>query len=160
MKIAKILLLVGLGWAIMGQDGCQESSDQIQNRKQEELSRQGVTQIGLPSIVNFQEKRTYKMILELRDTEIKTITYIIDMNGKLHKVCDSIGYGIPYATQYTNPMQDRHTNYGMPQADPNGLFSPASADGTWVLCLNHETKKMSPVFIEPRVIVSPFALNI
>jgi hypothetical protein len=159
MKSLKILLLLGLGWAVMGQEGCNESSDSIQNRKQEELSRQGVEQVGLPSIVNFQEKRTYKMILELRDTEIKTVTYIVDMSGKLHKVCDSVGYGIPYATQYTNPMQHIY-GYAMPQADPNGLFSPTSADGTWVLCLNHETKKMSPVFIEPRVIVSPFALNL
>ena len=26
------------------------------------------------------------------------------MNGGYHKVCDSLGYGLPYATQYTNPF--------------------------------------------------------
>ena len=138
------------------------SATDIERKKQEELSLQGVQQVGLPAVVNFQEKRTLKMILELRDTELKTITYTQDMNGGLHKICDSVGYGIPYATQYTNPTTLETTHNGlttMPQADPNGLYSPASADGTWVLCLNTETKKMSPVFVEPRIIVSPFALG-
>ena len=141
-----------------------EPSDVTQNRKQEQLNQQAVASVGMPAIVSFQEKRILKMILELRDTEIKTVTYTQDMNGNLHKLCDSIGYGIPYATQYTNPQRvaDSQTERGivtLPQADPNGLFSPASADGTWVLCLNTETNKMSPVFVEPRVIVSPFALK-
>ena len=44
------------------------------------------------------------------------------------------------------------------QADPNGLFAPASADGTWVMCLDPKTKEVKPVYIEPRVIVTPFEL--
>ena len=47
----------------------------------------------------------------------------------------------------------------VPQADPNGLFSPASADGTWVMCLNPETNQAAPLYVEPRIIVSPFELN-
>jgi len=103
------------------------------------------------------------MILELRDSEkLPTFTYITDMQGGLHKICDSVGYGIPYATQYTNPQRKEAGQYGnlaLPQADPNGLFSPASADGTWVLCVNKQTKGLSPVYIEPHIIVSPFALG-
>lgn len=146
--------------------GCIESpnsSDQIQRQQQEQLSKQAVRSVGMPAIVNFQEKRMLKMILELRDTEIKTITYTQDMEGVLHKLCDSIGYGVPYATQYTNPQkyyrEYDHGAVGMPQADPNGLFSPPGAEGTWILCLNKETHKMSPVYVEPRVIVSPFVLQ-
>lgn len=138
---------------------CDENSDQIQRRQQERLSRQAVNSVGMPSITNFQEKRILKMILELRDTEIRTITYTQDMNGNLHKLCNSIGYGIPYATQYTNPQRrDFDAGAVLPQADPNGLFSPASAEGSWVLCFDKNAKKMSPVYVEPRIIVSPFAL--
>lgn len=147
-------------------DPLPKSSDRIINEQQEQLSKQAAHQVGMPSIVNYQEKRNLKMILELRDSEIKTTTYLFDMYGKLHKLCDSIGYGIPYATQYTNPqkvdggMNTPSTgNVAIPQADPNGLFSPQSADGTWVLCLNKETKKMSPVYVEPHVVVSPFGLE-
>lgn len=149
--------------------GCDQattpSSDQLQNSQQEVLSKQAVQSVGMPSIINFQEKRILKMILELRDSEkLSTYTYITDMSGHFHKVCNSIGYGIPYATQYTSPMRVEsrvtvHESVTLPQADPNGLFSPASADGTWVLCLNPMTKKISPVYMEPRIIVSPFELN-
>jgi hypothetical protein len=104
----------------------------------------------------------FKDILELRDQNVATTTYIVDMNGNRHKICDSVGYGLPYATQYTNPQRvysDTHGYGTLPQADPNGLYSPASADGTWVMCVNHKTGKPQPMYIEPRVIVSPFPLD-
>lgn len=146
--------------------GCDmpENSDQIQNAKQEQISKQSVRAVGLPAITNFQEKRILKDILELRDrADLITYTYITDFNGHLHKRCNSIGYGIPYATQYTNPQKvEWHSNSGnatVPQADPNGLFSPASADGTWVLCKVPGSDKLSPTYIEDRVTVSTFPLD-
>lgn len=152
--------LILLALILMGCDEM-ENSDNQQRHDQERLSKQSNASVGMPSIVNFQEKRVLKQILEMRDTAITTVTYTQDMNGKLHKICDSVGYGIPYATQYTNPQ--RISDFGhevLPQADPNGLFSPASAEGTWVTCYNHAAKKTSVVYIEPRVIVSPFALEV
>jgi len=64
-------------------------------------------------------------------------------------LCNSIGYGLPYATQYTHPSL----------ADPNGLYTPSSAEGTWVLCLNPKTKEAEPQYIEPRIIVSTYPLE-
>jgi len=145
----------------------QPTATDIEAQKQEQLTRQGINSVGLPAIVNFEEKRTLKTILELRDTKISTITYLVDMQSKLHKLCNSIGYGLPYATQYTNPqMATWSSNRGsvvLPQADPNGLYSPAAAEGTWVLCLDPNAKDkdnaVSPIYIEPRIIVSPFPLT-
>jgi len=139
------------------------TSTQIERKKQEELSMQAVTQVGMPAIVNFAEKRMMKDIMELRDTNVATTTYLVGMNNQLTKICNSVGYGLPYATQYTNPSrvvydQGRGSQV-IPQADPNGLYSPASADGTWVLCVDHKDGKAKPVFIEPRIIVSPMALQ-
>lgn len=141
-----------------------QTAAQIERKKQAELSLQGVQQVGMPAIVNFSEKRMMKDILELRDKNVATTTYTMDMNGKLHKICDSVGFGLPYATQYTNPSMPQRTSdgggvYVLPQADPNGLYSPASADGTWVQCVDPRTKKATVVYIEPRVIVSPFPLG-
>jgi hypothetical protein len=157
----QILALVAVATLLTACD-VKESSTQIERRKQEELTMQAVTQVGMPAITNFAEKRMMKDILELRDQNVATTTYITDMNGKLHKICNSVGYGLPYATQYTNPQRiagDGHGYVTLPQADPNGLYSPASADGTWVLCIDSKSGKPKPVFIEPRVIVSPIAIG-
>lgn len=158
MKIITILGLLLTMAIACGNDGCTDSDSQ-QREQQEKLNLQSNMEVGMPAIVNFQEKRMLKMIMELRDTEIKTITYTQDMNGKLHKLCDSLGFGVPYATQYTNPSRVNSSGHTVPQADPNGLFSPPGAEGTWVLCYNNETRKPSPVYVEPRIIVSPFHLT-
>jgi len=138
------------------------NSTQIERQKQEELSLMAVQSVGMPSITNFAEKRMFKDILELRDRSVPTTTYLVGMNNQLTKLCDSVGYGLPYATQYTNPQRTVDYTHGvatLPQADPNGLYSPASAEGTWVLCVDHKTGKPQPLYIEPRIIVSPFALQ-
>lgn len=159
----KLLMILPVLSLLAGCDFPDDSTSK-ERKQQEVLSRQSVNEVGMPAIINFQEKRMMKQILELRDTTISTITYIVDMNGKLHKVCDSVGYGLPYATQYTNPQKRDNNVYEhdlvLPQADPSGLYSPSSANGTWVLCLDTDKKKSTPVYIEPNVIVSPYALKI
>lgn len=137
-----------------------ETSDDVQSAKQEVMLMQATRAVGMPAITNFQERRMLKEILELRDQTIATTTYIMDLYGKLHKVCDSIGYGLPYATQFTNPSRYSGNNTTLPQADPNGLFSPSSAEGTWINCTDPATKQARVVYIEPRVVVSPFPLNV
>ncbi len=164
--VALIISILAFSTAVMiFVSGCEQgppTSDQIANRQQEQLSQQAIQSVGMPAIVNFQEKRFLKQILELRDTKLSTITYTQDLQAKLHKLCDSVGYGIPYSTQYTNPQRivgdSYHAIASIPQADPNGLFSPAEAEGTWILCLDPATKDVSPVYVEPRVIVSTFPL--
>jgi hypothetical protein len=164
----KLLALLPLV-AILAACGPQRppTSNEIEHAKQEELSKRGVQTVGMPAIVNFAEKRMMKDIIEKRDQMYPTYTYIVDMNGKFHKVCDSLGYGLPYATQYTNPQSRQVTTTSgggitsdiMAQADPNGLYSPASADGTWVMCLNPKTKKAEPQYIEPRIVTLTYPLE-
>jgi hypothetical protein len=76
---------------------------------------------------------------------------------------ECIGYGLPYATQYTNPEKvqvDRTQTYGtLPQADPNGLFMPSNAEATWIMLIDPTTKEPRPVYCEVRVLISPFKLN-
>ena len=147
------------------------TSNEKERQQQEVLSGEALSQTGMPNIKNFRERKMLKEILELRDQQgLVTYTYVFNqLNGKLVFLGQSIGYGIPYATQYTNPLQvtnggmARHTgegNVAIPQADPNGLYSPASAEGTWILLLDPSgSGKVQPVYVEPRVIVSPFKLK-
>lgn len=149
------------------------TSDDIQRDQQEKMLKEATAQTGMPAINNFRERKILKDILELRDQDgLVTYTYMENLTptvvkghtalgGKLTFVGQTIGYGIPYATQYTNPQKVEWTNghpLTLPQADPNGLYSPASAEGTWVLMKDPNGKKTLPIYIEPRIVVLPFKL--
>lgn len=151
--------------------GCEKTttrgSDEKQQAMQEALLQEATAQTGMPAVKNFRERRILKDIIEMRDqASISTYTYLYsDMQGKLVFACNSVGYGIPVTTQYTNPekIAERNTyqsgSYAiLPQADPNGLFSGYSA-GTWVLCKDPKGDKVAPVLFEPNVIVSQFRLQ-
>jgi hypothetical protein len=169
MNFKKALLAVPTLLLLMGasEPGCevQPTSDQKQQAQQERLLQEGTSQTGMPAIKNFRERKLLKDILELRDQDgLATYTYVwSEMQGKMIFFCNSFGYGIPYATQYTNPQKIADHNQGgyaiLAQADPNGLFSPAAAEGTWVMCKNPKGGDVRPVYIEPRVIVAPFPLQ-
>lgn len=161
-----IVLAVFAALIVSGCDNYPLSSDAIQRQQQENLLKEGTSQTGMPGIKNFRERKLAKEILELRDQDgLATYTYLVnEMTGKLVFLGESIGYGIPYAMQYTNPQKieasAHQTGYAiLPQADPNGLFSPSSAEGTWVLLKDPNSDKVAPVYIEPRIIVSPFKLH-
>lgn len=150
-----------------GCDDGESTSDKTQRLQQEQMSQNANQQVGMPGISNFTEKKIMKRLYEMRDQNIATYTYLVDMQGRLHHVCDSMGYGLPYATQFSSPEKiqvssDGSTTYNnaplMPQSEPNGLFMPGSAEGTWVICASTKGE-FTPMYLEPRVIVSPFRLN-
>src|SRR6516162_4851880 len=85
------------------------SSDQVQHDQEEILLQAANAATGMPAIVNFTERKMMKRIFEIRDQVINTTTYIVDMNGHPHKICDSIGYGFPLSTRFTNPSQNPRT---------------------------------------------------
>jgi hypothetical protein len=163
------LLLGGAG----GNSGCASapSSNDIQRDTQARVTGEAVREVGVPSIINFREMRQLKDIYELRDQNgLVTYTYLFpEMTGKPIFFCDSIGYGIPYATEFSAGESMQHyslesstTTYSgaerLPQAEPNGLFPPSSADGTWVLCREPGGKNVRPQYVEPKVLVTTFPL--
>lgn len=145
--------------------GCRQidssNSNNVQTQQQEQLSQQSNAVVGMPAIHNFAEKNWMKMILEKRDDpKMATHTYVLDMQGHYHKICDSLGYGLPYTTQFTNPQRFEYYYSGghylvgtLPQADPNGLYPPAQADGTWIMCLSDDKKDVDVQYIEDHVAV-------
>ena len=164
MKQFRVLVLVAL-LSVLCACEVAPSSTEKERQQQEILSGEALSQTGMPNIKNFRERKMLKEILELRDQQgLVTYTYVFnELNGKLVLLGQTIGYGIPYATQYTSPQKtiSHYDHYSvLPQADPNGLYSPASAEGTWILLLDpNGSGKVSPVYVEPRVIVSPFKLK-
>lgn len=136
---------------------------------------QGSVTVGYPAIINWAEKKNLRMIYELRDNpKLVTWSYTTDMNGKLHNACDgsnAVGYPIPYSTQFTAPKspvirkaqypsgytggsgngQGEWRTYEADQPEPNGLYMPTSAEATWVMCFNPETKEIEATYMEDRV---------
>lgn len=167
MKFKSALVAVFLavvGFATVACDQGIPTSDQQQHAQQERSNLEANKQSGFPNIVNFREKKLLKDIYELRDqANFVTYTYVFsEVSGKFTFICTSIGYGIPYATEYTNPQvsiyESNHGYITLPQADPNGLFSPATAEGTWVVCKVPDSAKVTTVYIEPRITTVPFKL--
>lgn len=173
MKIAAIIGLVMLA-------GCQQDQSGSARETQQslQLSEETAVTVGVPAIKNYAEKRQLKMIYELRDSaNLVTYTYTIDMQGKRHKVCptNSVGFGIPYSTQYTAPKALRMAksiyppssgysqsaewkSYEADQSEPNGLYMPQQADATWVICLHRDGKTLAPTYVEPRIVVYLFEM--
>jgi hypothetical protein len=150
------------------------TSDEIQTNQQEKLLKEGTSEVGMPAIKNFRERKLLKQILELRDqADFITYTYVenampnpihgvTSLGGKFTFLGVSVGYGIPYSTQFTSPqkLDSTSTHYiTMPQADPNGLFAPASADGTWIM-MKDPSGNVKPQYIEPKIATFTYKLPV
>lgn len=141
-------------------------SAQIANEQQERQLEDAVRQVPIPAITNWREKRTLKMIYELRDkTDLVTYTYITAANtGKREFLCTSMGYAINDATGFTAPDYIARSGHSwgyaiLTQAEPNGLFTPDSSNMYWVICLDPDSGKPAPVQVAGYPIVSPFKLQ-
>ena len=164
ISIPMLLLVAVLGMGASN-ESCSNAptADRLQREAQEKINKEGNAATSMPAIKNFRMRKLLKDIIELQDQDgLVTYTYTFsEMTGKYTFFCASFGYGIPYATQYTNPQKplyDQYQTATIAQADPAGLFKPASAEGTWVMCKDPNSKDVRPIYIEPRVIVSPFEL--
>lgn len=137
------------------------TADSIQAEQTARMAASAAQTVGMPNIVNFTEKRFAKLIYELKDQEVATFSYFMDMQGRLHFLCESVGYGLPASVQYSNPERvEKNSQYGygtLPQPEPNGLFMPEGLAATFVLCSDGKGG-VRPVYSEPELIVSPFKL--
>ena len=148
--------------------GCEEvksDADKTQAQATANLMSEAQSQIGMPSVTNWQQRKLMKMIYELCDREdLITYAYIkSDYKGELIFIGKCIGYGIPFSAQFTNPeriVRDNGTTFGtLPQPDPNGLFMPTSSSATWLMMIDPDTNEPRPVYLEPEIVVSPFKLH-
>lgn len=165
-----LVLMLVLAVPLMGADSCEEEKDTSNTTKEQreqtqEMTAQAHDKVGMPNITDYSERRLLKRIQELRDGMIGTHSYIINRQGEARKLCQSIGYGLPYGVQFVNPMKvvEKHDYQSIsltaiPQADPNGLFSPPNVDATWVNCIT-TSGEQKPVYSEDKVITSPVPLD-
>ena len=159
MKYFTSIAVVALTLVLSG-SGVDASTDRKQARQTEKMVQAANQAVGMPNIVNFTEKRFAKLIQELRDQEVVTYSYFMDLQGRLHFLCESVGYGMPSSVQFVNPERVFRNGHGtgtLPQPEPNGLFMPEGLAATFVLCSDNKGG-VRPVYSEPELIVSPFPL--
>ena len=115
-------------------------------RKSEQAIADSQKSIGFPEVRYFNEKKNLKEIIELRDNP-KLICYYYTKNtmtGKYVYQGKCQGYGVPYASNYTNPEK----------ADPNGMYMQGlSTTATWVSHINDKGEKEIR-YIEEEITVS------
>jgi hypothetical protein len=164
---------------LVGFSGCSGTNDKSdadaqQREATKEAMNEAQRQVGMPAIVNFQERKLAKMIFELRDQEKYVChAYLVNqMTGEVGQYLGKcLGYGLPYSVQFTNPERvingaealgydflHAESIQTIPQPDPNGLFMPEGLSATWLMLLNDKGEP-HPVYVEPQIIVSPFPLH-
>jgi hypothetical protein len=137
------------------------SAERRATAETDRLQAEAHSQIGLPRINNFTEKRLATKLSELRDKpNLLTYAYVQGMDGMLRCFGKGVGFGIPYATQITNPSKvedlcsSSYCPEVLPQAEPNGLYMPESASATWYMLIDPKSGEASPVYVEPNLTVS------
>ena len=166
MRKLSILFTV-LCLVLMSCDQRPPSADAVVQAQQEDMVANGRQIVGMPGIHNWFELKTIKQLYEKRDDN-KTIKYAYlwsEVTGKATFISKCIGFGIPYATQFSAPQKLQQVQYGgathreiLPQSEPNGLFMPAEARGTWLILINPVTGVGEPGYFEPDVITTPWPL--
>jgi hypothetical protein len=142
--------------ALMATAACADNATTKESEATRQLADAAATEVGMPAITNFYEKRLLKEIYERRDqANLGTFAYVQGLDGRLTCLGQAIGYGVPYSTQYSNPMS---WGSNRPQAEPNALFTPEGMSATW-LQLVAPNGDIQVVYVEPTIVVSPFRLS-
>jgi len=93
-------------------------------------------------------------LYQLRNNSLATYSVVqSEYTGKVLWSCPSIGFPIPGGTQLTNPSAPSVAHNALavlPQAEPNGLYTPATSEGTYVMCVD-EKGHVTPVYEEKHV---------
>lgn len=159
LAVSTVVLLCAAGG-----DGCTPQGSEVAdeaartNRTMNQISRNQ----PVPMFDWSLERRMQIEIYQARQRATRTYSVVQSpFTGKVLWACPSIGFPLPYATQLTNPHQAIWGDRGpavVEQAEPNGLYSPAQADATWVPCVapngkiapRYEENHVS-VFLQPMV---------
>lgn len=155
--IVASILFVGCG---ISQSDTNLKEQKITEDNQARLSRL----YPIPQMDTSLERDIVVQLYELRNQARNTHSVILS-DGTATPVwdCPSIGFPIANDVQLTNPEQIAVQNqYGvatLPQAEPNGLYTPASSWGTWVLCAEGDGS-IAPVYNEADTITFPFPVKV
>ena len=155
----KKLILVGLLLVLFASvAGCANTDDRVEMQV-EQQQQQYVNAQPVPQFDWSLERHVMIELYKARNNAVSTysITYS-DFRGVITWGCPSIGYPIPGGTQLTNPEKVEYASVTLPQPEPNGLYTPGTSAGTYVMCVNLDGT-VSPVYVEDYVRAYPYPVT-
>ena len=142
-KVNIIILLIASCASLFG---CEEitsserKDSEAVNRQQEQYSARQ----PIPAFDWSLERHLVIQLYQLRNRKAATHSVWRSAMGTVEGDCASIGFGIPYDTSLTNPLQSTDQNQcghhnnaltTIEQAEPNGLYASKATSATWVMCV-------------------------
>ena len=150
---------------------CVPEENNTETRDREAVQRQqSQYQIAQP-IPGFDWSLERELLIQLynvRNSEVTTHSVWRSDLGTVEGDCASMGYGLPYDTSLTNPLQPQwgqrasqgaFAGVSVGQAEPNGVFANTNTAATWVFCIG-ASGALEPVYVEAKVTVYPGPVDV
>jgi len=167
LKIVAGLSVMGL---LLGNTGCGPGDSQATKTAKSVARQQGQYAASQP-VPAYDWSLERDMVIQLYNIRnMKALTHSVwrSDRGLVEGDCASIGFGIPYDTSLTNPLATTDEDQTgvrnaalavIEQAEPNGIFASKNTSATWVMCAGG-TGTIEPVYVETKVTVYPYSVNV
>jgi hypothetical protein len=158
----KILLFITASLLMVGcQLDTQEDKDRAQVQSQQSQYAKGQP---VPMYNWSLERDLLIKLYDLRNQKVSTHSVWRSDYGVIEGDCTSMGYGLPYDTSLTNPLQGVRISMdggvtSIGQAEPNGVFASTNTAATWVMCLS-DSGSIEPHYVESKVTVYPYPVEV
>lgn len=162
MKSITLILVIVLGTLASG-SSCQRTPSPEAKDRETVARQQGQYAKAQPvPVYDFSLERDLLIQLyNIRNRRVSTHSVWRSDYGKIEGDCPSMGFGIPFDTSLTNPLQpagnSRYALTSIGQAEPNGIFASTNTAATWVMCVG-AGGVIEPMYIETKVTVYPGAV--
>ena len=159
-RINKAGLVVLLMLCAMLLASCVESVRQQEQKAVASQQQQYLIGQPIPQLDWSLERQLVIQLYLIRNSQVATHAVWRSDYGVVEGDCPSMGYGMPYDTSLTNPLQTARYSTGssstavVEQAEPNGVFASKNTSATWVMCLG-DAGSIEPVYVESKVTVYP-----
>jgi hypothetical protein len=167
--VTRIILIAAAALAI---GACNKDTNPAATRQAEatrQLTDQADRMVGMPRITRYTQRRQLKNAYEDMDAVVLTYAYSQDLSGKYVCLGQALGYGIPFAAQFTAPTYPQRIRtpgtgtdsiniYEQAQPEPNGLYMPDQASATVLRLIDSVTGQAKTALIEQDILTVPFQL--
>jgi hypothetical protein len=157
-----VLLLVSAVF-MMGISSCDTQEDKDNKAVSMQQSQYAKAQ-PVPVFNWSLERHLIAQLYQIRNMKAATHSVWRSDRGMIEGDCPSIGFGLPYDTSLTNPLQGVHVSgqggvAAIEQAEPNGIFASKNTAATWVMCTG-AAGIIEPVYVEARVTAYPYPVKV
>lgn len=158
MRILLIAVVVLLG------TGCDDSQAEKEKKAVSRQQSQYAKAQPVPAYDFSLERELLIQLYDIRNQRVATHSVWRADRGLIEGDCPSMGYGLPYDTSLTNPLQAyegswRESITSIGQAEPNGVFASTNTSATWVMCVG-AGGLIEPHYVESRVTAYPYPVTV